>query len=75
MAVLGTITAGLKAVAAAFGFANKVADAAKSAEQQQAGGIKVEAADNKAAATSLERQNDAIVNAGSGRDALSKGKF
>jgi hypothetical protein len=75
MAILATITAGLKTAAAALGLANKMADRAAAADQQAAGAAKVTAADDRAAAQSLERQADAIVNAGSGRDALRERKF
>jgi hypothetical protein len=71
----GAIAAGLKALAAFFGLIEKGQDAAKAADQQAAGAAKVTAADDRAAAESMERQVDAIVNAGPGRGALEKGEF
>jgi hypothetical protein len=70
-----TIKAGLLALGQLLGIVTKAQDQAKAADDQAAGAAKVIAADERARADSLERQNSALLNASSGRAALADEDF
>jgi hypothetical protein len=73
--MLDLIKAALVAVGQFLGIISKAQDQVKAAGDQADGAAKVVAADERARADSLERQNSALLNATPGRAALADEDF